>query len=139
MRKCVISEEYNAKRGSEPSKTFDFRFGFSLNFHVFSEPPSRSHFWRVQAPTYPQKCVFGPIFDFPGIRKSADTGRCQAFQIREASISEAPPSEACPPYLPASPRGIKMASKIASLRLFLASNFGIIFGMRFFFYFFLNF
>ena len=43
-RKCVISEEYNAKRGSEPSKTFDFRIVFSLNFHVFSEPPSRDHF-----------------------------------------------------------------------------------------------
>ena len=46
-RKCVISEEYNAKRGSEPSKTFDFCIVFSLNFHVFSEPPSRDHFWRV--------------------------------------------------------------------------------------------
>ncbi len=43
-RKCVISEEYNAKRGSEPSKTSDFRIVFSLNFHVFSEPPSRDHF-----------------------------------------------------------------------------------------------
>ena len=43
-RKCVISEEYNAKRGSGPSKTFDFRIVFSLNFHVFSEPPSRDHF-----------------------------------------------------------------------------------------------
>ena len=28
-RKCEISEEYNAKRGSEPSKTFHFRFGGS--------------------------------------------------------------------------------------------------------------
>ena len=28
-RKCEISEEYNAKRGSEPSKTFDFRIDFS--------------------------------------------------------------------------------------------------------------
>ena len=64
-----------------------------------------------------------------GTKKSADTGRCQAFQIREASISEAPPSEACPPYLPAPPRGIKMAS---TSNFFSASNFGIIFGMPFF-------
>ena len=35
MQKCEISEEYNAKRGSEPSKTFDFRIDFSLNFDVF--------------------------------------------------------------------------------------------------------
>ena len=28
-QKCEISEEYNAKRGSEPSKTFDFRMDFS--------------------------------------------------------------------------------------------------------------
>ena len=34
-RKCEISKEYNAKRGSEPSKTFDFRIDFSLNFHIF--------------------------------------------------------------------------------------------------------
>ena len=43
-RKCEISEEYNAKRGSEPSKTSHFRIDFSSNFHVFSEPPSRGHF-----------------------------------------------------------------------------------------------
>ena len=36
---------------------------------------------------------------------------------------EAPPSEACPPYLPASTRGIKMASKIIILRF--------IFGIKF--------
>ena len=29
IQKCEISEEYNAKRGSEPSKTFDFRIDFS--------------------------------------------------------------------------------------------------------------
>ena len=69
-RKCEISEEYNAKRGSEPSKTFHFRIDFSSNFHVFSEPPSRGHFWRVQAPVYTQKCDFGAIFDFPGVAKA---------------------------------------------------------------------
>ena len=34
-RKCEISEEYNAKRGSEPSKTFHFRIDFSSNVRVF--------------------------------------------------------------------------------------------------------
>ena len=63
-----------------------------------------------------------------GTKKSADTGRCQAFQIREASISEAPPSEACPPYLPASIWIIKLAPFRDS---FSASNFGLIFGMPF--------
>ena len=53
-RKCEISEEYNAKRGSEPSKTSHFRLAFSSNFHVFSKTPSRGHFWRAQAPVYTQ-------------------------------------------------------------------------------------
>ena len=44
LRKCEISEEYNAKRPSEPSKTSHFRIDFSSNFHVFSEPPPRGHF-----------------------------------------------------------------------------------------------
>ena len=44
LRKCEISEEYNAKRGSEPSKTFDFRIDFSLFFNDFSEPPSKDNF-----------------------------------------------------------------------------------------------
>ena len=35
-RKCVISEEYNAKRCFEPSESFDFRIDFLLNFRVFS-------------------------------------------------------------------------------------------------------
>ncbi len=38
-------------------------------FHIFSEPPSGSHFWRVEASVYPQKWVLGPIFDFPGLPK----------------------------------------------------------------------
>ena len=37
-RKCEISEEYNAKRGSEASKTFDFRIVFSL-FSCFCSNP----------------------------------------------------------------------------------------------------
>ena len=68
-QKCKISEEYNAKRGSEPSKTFDFRIDFSCNFHVFSEPHPRGHFSRVKVPVYNQKYDFGAIHDFPGGRK----------------------------------------------------------------------
>ena len=39
-----ISEEYNAKRGSDPSKTADFRIDVSLIVHVFSEPLLESIF-----------------------------------------------------------------------------------------------
>ena len=41
-RKCEINEEYNAKRGSEPSKSIDFCIVFSLNFHVFPNPSRRA-------------------------------------------------------------------------------------------------
>ena len=58
-QKCEISEEYNAKRGSEPSKIFDFRIDVSLTFHVFSEPPPRGHFSRVKVPVYTQKSAPG--------------------------------------------------------------------------------
>ena len=70
-RKCEISEEYNAKRGSEPSKTSHFRIDFSLNFHVFSEPPPRLHFLTVKVPVYNQKYDFGAIRDYRGRRKWA--------------------------------------------------------------------
>ena len=43
-RKCKISEEYNAKRGSEPSKIMDFGIDFSFNFHVFPNPSKRAFF-----------------------------------------------------------------------------------------------
>ena len=57
-RKCEISEEYNAKRGSGPSKTFHFRIDFPSNFHVFSRPHFGGHFGRVRAPALAQKCDF---------------------------------------------------------------------------------
>ena len=46
----------NRKPALEPSKSINFRIDFSLNSHVFSEPPSRGNFGRVQVPTYAQKC-----------------------------------------------------------------------------------
>ena len=98
----------------------------------FQNPPCRAHFWRVQVPVYTQTCDLGEVFDFPGVPKSADTGRCQAFQIKEASISEAPPSEACPPYLPASTRGIEMASQILLLSFVFGINFSHHFWHAFF-------
>ena len=79
-RKCEISEEYNAKRGSEPSKTFDFGIDFSFNFHDFSEPPPRGHFSRVKVPVYAHKYDFGPIFDCPGV---PETARGAAFSAHE--------------------------------------------------------
>ena len=42
----------------------------SADFHVFSEPPSRDHFWRVRRPIYPQKFDFVHTFAFPGLPKS---------------------------------------------------------------------
>ena len=50
-RKCVISEEYNAKRGSEPSKTFHFYIDFSSNFHVFPKPLPNSIFGGSKCPS----------------------------------------------------------------------------------------
>ena len=41
MAKVIISEEYNAKRGSEPSKSINFYIDFSSNFHVFPNPHTR--------------------------------------------------------------------------------------------------
>ena len=87
-RKCEISEEYNAKRGSEPSKTFHFRIDFSSNFHVFSEPPSRGHFWRVQAPVYTQKCDFGAIYDFSRVQKSTLETTLSAKRAAKSESSE---------------------------------------------------
>ena len=60
---------YNAKRGSEPSKTFDFSIDLSWNVDVFSEPSSRHHFSRVKAPVYAHKYDFEPTFDFPTVPK----------------------------------------------------------------------
>ena len=69
-RKCEISEEYNAKRGSEPSKTFDFRIDVSLKFDVFSELTPRHNFSRVKVPVYAHKYDFGPTFAFPATPKT---------------------------------------------------------------------
>ena len=44
LRKCEISEEYNAKRASEPSKTFHFGIDVSSHFRCFSEPSPRANF-----------------------------------------------------------------------------------------------
>ena len=43
-RKCVISEEYNAKRGSEPSEILDIRIDVPLFFHAFPEHTSGKPF-----------------------------------------------------------------------------------------------
>jgi len=52
---------------------------FASIFHlisILSKPPSRDHFSRVKMPNYTKKSDFGPIFDFPGVPKSADAGWC---------------------------------------------------------------
>ena len=63
-RKCVISEEYNAKRGSRPSKCDHFSIQKSLIFNVFVRVPPGVHFWRARVPTYTQKCDFGSPWNF---------------------------------------------------------------------------
>ena len=80
MQKCKISEEYNAKHGSEPSKTFDFRVEFSSGLYVFSDLTPRHQFSRVKATVYAHKYDFGPIFDFPGVQ---ETARGAAFSAHE--------------------------------------------------------
>ena len=80
MQKCEISEVYNAKRGSGPSKTFDFRIDFSLTFDVFSELTPRHNFSRVKAPVYVHKYDFGPIFDFPTVPKTTLGATCSTHE-----------------------------------------------------------
>ena len=86
MTKVCLSEEYNAKRGAEPSKTSHFRIDFSSFFHVFSEPPSRDHFWMVQAPVYTQKCDFGAIYDFPRAQKSTLKRHFQQKGLQQSKV-----------------------------------------------------
>ena len=69
-QKCEINEEYNAKRGSEPLKTFDFRIDFSCNFNTFSKLTPRHHFSRVKVPVYAHKYDFWLIFDCPKVPKT---------------------------------------------------------------------
>ena len=57
-RKCVISEEYNTKRASEPSKTFDFRIDFSSNVHVFFRTLFQTPFFEGQSARLCSKARF---------------------------------------------------------------------------------
>ena len=57
-RKCEISEEYNAKRASEPSKTFDFRFEFSSTFVVFSKHLPKRVFFAFWPPEGAKKSPY---------------------------------------------------------------------------------
>ena len=97
----------NRKTGSERSKSINFRIVFSLIFHVFSDPPSRGPEIRRHQP------VSGVVNRRSQHQRSATIG-------------------GLPSYLPAPPQGIKMASMS---NFFSASNFGIIFGMPFFMFF----
>ena len=57
-RKCEISEEYNAKRASEPSKTFDSRFEFSSTFFVFSKYHPKRVFFAFWPPEGAKKSPY---------------------------------------------------------------------------------
>ena len=54
-QKCEISEEYNAKRASKPSKTFDVHITSSLKFHVFPNAYQNVVFVRLLAAQGHQK------------------------------------------------------------------------------------
>ena len=76
-RKCEISEEYNAKRDSEPSKSIDCWCRLSIVFLFFSEPPSTGHFLGPRCQPSRKSAVSGrfenrksAIFDFQGVSKS---------------------------------------------------------------------
>ena len=64
-----ISEEYNAKRGSEPSKCIDFSIHFPSNFHVFSEhlsDPVKNRFLDAQSGRLASKVRFSSHFGSKG-------------------------------------------------------------------------
>ena len=63
-RKCEISEEYNAKHASEPSKTSHIRIHFSFNFHVFSRTPSQRPFLEGASARQSSKVRFWSGFRF---------------------------------------------------------------------------
>ena len=67
-RKCEISEAYNAKRGSEPSKTFHFRIVFSSNFHVFPKPLPNSIFGGSKCPSSLENSFLDRFSIFKGSR-----------------------------------------------------------------------
>ena len=62
-RKCEISEEYNAKRASKPSKTFDLHIDFSSKLHVFSKRLPKRCFVRLLAAQGHQKVA---VLNFSG-------------------------------------------------------------------------
>ena len=58
------SEEYNAKRGSEPSKTFDFRIDFGLIFNVFFRTHTQSPLFEGQSARLCSQVRFWTDFRF---------------------------------------------------------------------------
>ena len=58
FRKLQKCEKYNAKRGSELSKSFDFRIVFSLNFHVFSNTLPETIFGRSRRRSKLKNAIF---------------------------------------------------------------------------------
>ena len=62
-QKCEIREEYNAKRASKPSKTFDLHIDFSSKFHVFSKCQPKRCFVRLLAAQGHQKVA---VLNFSG-------------------------------------------------------------------------
>ena len=60
---CVISEEYNAKRAFEPSKTIDFRIGFSLICMFFHSFLIEDLFGGTRCPLMLTNAIFDAFWD----------------------------------------------------------------------------
>ena len=65
-RKCEISEDYNAKRGSEPSKSSDVCIDFSLNFHVFPNTLPEVIFRGTLRRSRPKRAIVNGFWDPAG-------------------------------------------------------------------------
>ena len=93
MRKCEISEEYNAKRGFEPSKTFDFGIIFLQISSFFPNPLPEAIFGGSRCPSR-LPC---PIFDrFPIFQGSQNGALARHFRPKRRQKGY-PANDANPP------------------------------------------
>ena len=98
LQKCEISEEYNAKRASKPSKTFDFHINFSFKVHVFQMPTKTLFlfaFWppkgTKKSPYWFFRVVLGAPSDFEGPQSRQKIGRSSKTPLLEPiSFSKIP-------------------------------------------------
>ena len=94
-QKCEISEEYNAKRGSEPSKTMYFCIDFSSNFHVFSNPLPEIIFRGTLRRSRPKHLIFNGFWhparsqNNPFEHHFRSKGRQKGYPAKSGSLTRA--------------------------------------------------